>query len=67
MLIMLQVNASSWLSVYPQGLKYVLIDMKKNYKNPPIYITENGIKKNLFFYISGKRVITITNYPYLLV
>lgn len=37
-----KINASSWLSVYPIGLQKLLVTMKKDYKNPNIYITENG-------------------------
>ncbi|XP_022154099.1 beta-glucosidase 10-like [Momordica charantia] len=35
-------HPSSWLAVYPKGLKELLIYIKNNYKNPIIYITENG-------------------------
>ncbi|KAK3030613.1 hypothetical protein RJ639_039973, partial [Escallonia herrerae] len=34
---------SDWLYVYPQGIKETLLYIKKNYKNPIVYITENGI------------------------
>jgi beta-glucosidase len=34
-------TAIGW-EVYPEGLYQVLMRMKKDYKNPPIYITENG-------------------------
>ncbi|KAK2968303.1 hypothetical protein RJ640_016235, partial [Escallonia rubra] len=34
---------SDWLYVYPQGIKDTLLYIKKNYKNPVVYITENGI------------------------
>ncbi|XP_022960671.1 beta-glucosidase 24-like [Cucurbita moschata] len=37
-----KVNASSWLAVYPQGLKDTLMDIKRKYNDPIIYITENG-------------------------
>ncbi|XP_008384453.3 beta-glucosidase 12-like [Malus sylvestris] len=36
-------GASSWLYVYPKGLQELLVYTKKNYQNPLIYITENGI------------------------
>ncbi|CAN6556041.1 unnamed protein product [Malus baccata var. baccata] len=36
-------GASSWLYVYPKGLQELLVYTKKNYRNPLIYITENGI------------------------
>ncbi|XP_008450457.2 cyanogenic beta-glucosidase-like [Cucumis melo] len=35
-------NATSWLAVYPKGFKDLLIYTKTKYKNPIIYITENG-------------------------
>ncbi|XP_058779379.1 beta-glucosidase 12-like isoform X1 [Vicia villosa] len=35
--------ASSWLSIYPNGLREVLLYIKKKYNNPSIYITENGM------------------------
>uniref|UniRef100_A0ACD5URH8 Uncharacterized protein n=1 Tax=Avena sativa TaxID=4498 RepID=A0ACD5URH8_AVESA len=35
--------ASPWLYVYPQGLHDLLLYIKEKYKNPTIYITENGI------------------------
>jgi len=34
--------ASSWLYVYPRGLRELLLYIKIKYKNPVIYITENG-------------------------
>lgn len=37
--------ASSWLYIYPQGMKEVLMYTKNKYGNPLVYITENG--KNL--------------------
>ncbi|XP_022960675.1 beta-glucosidase 12-like [Cucurbita moschata] len=37
-----KVNASSWLAAYPAGLKNLMIYIKNVYKNPVIYITENG-------------------------
>ncbi|CAM8938678.1 unnamed protein product [Rhodiola kirilowii] len=36
-------TALSWLFVYPQGLESLLMYIKDNYKNPKIYITENGV------------------------
>ncbi|XP_022154063.1 cyanogenic beta-glucosidase-like [Momordica charantia] len=33
---------SSWLAVYPQGLKDLLVYIKNMYRDPTIYITENG-------------------------
>ncbi|KAK6933711.1 Glycoside hydrolase family 1 [Dillenia turbinata] len=35
--------ASSWLHVYPKGIREVLLYTKTKYKNPLIYITENGV------------------------
>ncbi|KAF5204379.1 Beta-glucosidase [Thalictrum thalictroides] len=35
--------ASPWLFVYPRGIKDLLLYTKQRYKNPIIYITENGI------------------------
>ncbi|XP_074590770.1 beta-glucosidase 12-like [Curcuma longa] len=37
------VAASSWLYVYPKGLRDLLVYTKAKYNNPVIYITENGI------------------------
>ena len=34
-------TAMGW-EVYPQGLYDLLISLKGNYGNPPVYITENG-------------------------
>ncbi|KAF0910471.1 hypothetical protein E2562_002930 [Oryza meyeriana var. granulata] len=34
---------SSWLYIYPQGFRELLLYVKKTYGNPTIYITENGI------------------------
>jgi len=35
-------TGNSWIYMYPEGLKDVLMIMKNKYGNPPIYITENG-------------------------
>ena len=35
-------GGSSWLYIYPQGFRDLLLYIKKYYGNPPIYITENG-------------------------
>ncbi|KAJ4753102.1 beta glucosidase 12 [Rhynchospora pubera] len=35
--------ASSWLYVYPKGIRDLLVYTKKTYNNPLIYITENGV------------------------
>lgn len=35
--------ASTWLFVYPEGLKELLLYIKNKYNNPIIYITENGV------------------------
>ncbi|KAH7689440.1 Beta-glucosidase protein [Dioscorea alata] len=34
---------SNWLYVYPRGIRNLLIYTKNKYKNPVIYITENGV------------------------
>ncbi|XP_057833538.1 beta-glucosidase 12 [Cryptomeria japonica] len=34
---------SSWLYVYPRGIRALLNFIKVRYGNPPIYITENGV------------------------
>ncbi|CAI9087591.1 OLC1v1021698C1 [Oldenlandia corymbosa var. corymbosa] len=36
-------GASAWLISYPKGMKGLLLHVKNNYKDPLIYITENGI------------------------
>ncbi|KAF5191302.1 Beta-glucosidase, partial [Thalictrum thalictroides] len=36
-------GGSDWLSVYPRGILDLLLYIKQRYKNPTIYITENGI------------------------
>ncbi|PNT35146.1 hypothetical protein POPTR_005G059500v4 [Populus trichocarpa] len=35
--------ASPWLYVYPKGIRYLLNYTKDQYRNPTIYITENGV------------------------
>ncbi|BAT91797.1 hypothetical protein VIGAN_07042600 [Vigna angularis var. angularis] len=35
--------ASSWLYVYPRGIRELLLYIKQKYNNPLIYITENGV------------------------
>ncbi|XP_057515340.1 beta-glucosidase 24-like isoform X2 [Amaranthus tricolor] len=35
--------ASDWLYVYPRGIYDLLVHIKQKYKDPIIYITENGI------------------------
>ncbi|KAL3519184.1 hypothetical protein ACH5RR_021773 [Cinchona calisaya] len=35
-------GGSDWLHVYPQGIRELLLYVKRYYNNPPIYITENG-------------------------
>ncbi|XP_056169441.1 beta-glucosidase 12-like isoform X2 [Syzygium oleosum] len=35
--------ASDWLYVYPEGIRRILLYVKKKYSDPLIYITENGI------------------------
>ncbi|KAK9692388.1 hypothetical protein RND81_09G261000 [Saponaria officinalis] len=34
--------ASDWLHIFPIGIYNILMDIKKTYNNPVIYITENG-------------------------
>lgn len=46
-----------WLYVYPTGINDILRYGQRMYKNPPIYITENG---NLLLYICV--YITFTTY-----
>ncbi|XP_010265851.1 PREDICTED: beta-glucosidase 12-like isoform X1 [Nelumbo nucifera] len=36
---------SSWLFVYPRGIHDLLLYVKKQYKDPVIYITENGVSE----------------------
>lgn len=35
-------SASAWLKVAPEGLRFILRQLKQHYGNQPIYITENG-------------------------
>eukprot|EP00252_Welwitschia_mirabilis_P016498 TRINITY_DN3637_c0_g1_i5.p1 TRINITY_DN3637_c0_g1~~TRINITY_DN3637_c0_g1_i5.p1 ORF type:complete len:524 (+),score=34.51 TRINITY_DN3637_c0_g1_i5:57-1628(+) len=35
--------ASSWLYIYPQGLRELLLYTKTRYRNPPVFVTENGV------------------------
>lgn len=32
----------NWLYIYPKGIRKLMLYIKEKYKNPPIYITENG-------------------------
>ncbi|KAG6470095.1 hypothetical protein ZIOFF_071149 [Zingiber officinale] len=34
--------ASSWLFIYPRGIREIILYLKNKYNNPLIYITENG-------------------------
>ncbi|WVZ00537.1 hypothetical protein V8G54_026606 [Vigna mungo] len=34
-----------WLFVYPKGINYLMVYIRDKYKNPNIYITENGVAK----------------------
>ncbi|XP_059652679.1 beta-glucosidase 13-like [Cornus florida] len=36
---------SSWLYIYPKGIKQLLKHVKENYGDPAIYITENGVSE----------------------
>ncbi|ESR52296.1 hypothetical protein CICLE_v10031179mg [Citrus x clementina] len=38
-----QPTGSDWLSIYPKGIRELLLYLKKKYNPPPIYITENGV------------------------
>ncbi|KAG5250047.1 beta-glucosidase [Salix suchowensis] len=38
--------ASEWLFVYPRGIRDLLLYVKREYNNPLIYITENGIDES---------------------
>ena len=40
----------NWLYVYPRGIHQLMTYIKDNYKNPPIYITENGTHYTAIFY-----------------
>ncbi|XP_022736507.1 vicianin hydrolase-like [Durio zibethinus] len=33
----------SWLFIYPNGLRELMVYIKEKYNNPPIYVTENGV------------------------
>ncbi|KAI5390768.1 hypothetical protein KIW84_075890 [Lathyrus oleraceus] len=44
-------SASSWLCIYPKGLHNLLLYTKKTYKDPVIYITENGNTSYFIRYI----------------
>ncbi|TKY49539.1 Vicianin hydrolase [Spatholobus suberectus] len=39
-------TALDWLHIYPKGLHHLMIHVKDKYKNPKIYITENGIAES---------------------
>ncbi|KAJ6725130.1 BETA-GLUCOSIDASE 24 [Salix viminalis] len=38
---------ATWQYVYPEGIKYLLNHIKDDYKDPIIYITENGYSRVL--------------------
>ncbi|XP_059438334.1 beta-glucosidase 17-like isoform X2 [Corylus avellana] len=38
-----QPTASSWLYVYPRGIRDLVLYVSRSFNNPPIYITENGV------------------------
>ena len=42
MVYLLQAEGSDAIYIYPEGLKEILVHLKKDYQNPKIYITENG-------------------------
>ncbi|XP_019168138.1 PREDICTED: vicianin hydrolase-like [Ipomoea nil] len=33
----------NWLFIYPKGIRMLMLYIKNKYKNPPVYITENGV------------------------
>ncbi|XP_048232013.1 vicianin hydrolase isoform X2 [Ricinus communis] len=33
----------NWLYVYPRGIYHLMLHIRDNYKNPPIFVTENGL------------------------
>ncbi|XP_067892368.1 lactase/phlorizin hydrolase-like [Heterodontus francisci] len=39
-------SGSFWLKVAPRGFRRILNWIKKEFNNPPIYITENGVSEN---------------------
>ncbi|KAF3450135.1 hypothetical protein FNV43_RR06215 [Rhamnella rubrinervis] len=38
-----QPTVLNWLYIYPRGIRELALYVKDNYKNPPMYITENGV------------------------
>ncbi|KAH9309342.1 hypothetical protein KI387_037253, partial [Taxus chinensis] len=36
-------GGADWIHVYPRGIRELLNYVKKQYNNPPVYVTENGI------------------------
>lgn len=42
----------NWLYIYPEGIRLLLKYIKAEYKNPTIYITENGNSISLFLNVS---------------
>lgn len=36
-------SGSEWLRVHPSGMRHLLNWIRKEYNNPPVYITENGV------------------------
>ncbi|CAN1344090.1 Beta-glucosidase 24 [Linum perenne] len=39
-------TAASWLSIYPKGIRELILYIRDNYNNPLIFITENGCPDN---------------------
>ncbi|XP_042493988.1 isoflavonoid 7-O-beta-apiosyl-glucoside beta-glycosidase-like [Macadamia integrifolia] len=39
-------TGSDWLYIYPQGVHDLLLSIKEKYKDPIVYITENGISEH---------------------
>ncbi|XP_047313211.1 beta-glucosidase 46-like isoform X2 [Impatiens glandulifera] len=58
----------SWLKVYPQGLKNIVIYLKDRYNNTPMFIAENGFgefdqtNSNLYSLNDVKRVEYLNSY-----
>ncbi|KAI3872508.1 hypothetical protein MKX03_004571 [Papaver bracteatum] len=50
-------SGSPWLYVYPQGFRKLLHYTKRKYKNPIIYITENGISESNYPNLSPEEAL----------
>lgn len=47
----MQPFASSFINIYPPGIRDLMLYTKSNYKNPVIYISENGMSSPLSFLV----------------